>query len=165
GSAPGRDCAILRANATHRPRRFRLARQSHASQLEHHSQHGWSRLRFHPYLVQNITYATNAGMYAGPYHFGRMDITEDSPVPDGIANDGADEADHFIEMAGAWMRPGYLLPVFDFEAGLGIRTSSELAQFAIDFSDRIYEVKGIRPAVYIGTNYAQPMNAIPESAE
>src|SRR5689334_18859271 len=31
-----------------------------------------------PYFVQNITYATNAGMYAGPYHFGRMDITEDS---------------------------------------------------------------------------------------
>lgn len=118
-----------------------------------------------PYFVQNITYATNAGMYAGPYHFGRMDITEDSPDSDGVANDGADEADHFIEMAGAWMRPGYLLPVFDFEAGLGIRTSSELAQFAIDFSDRIYEVKGIRPAVYIGNNYASPMNAIPESPE
>jgi autotransporter-associated beta strand protein len=117
-----------------------------------------------PYFVQNITYATNAGMYAGPYHFGRMDITEDSPGADG-ANTGADEADHFIEAAGAWMRPGYLLPVFDFEAGAGIRTPSELAQFAIDFSDRIYEVKGIRPAVYIGGNYAQPMNAIPESPE
>jgi autotransporter-associated beta strand protein len=118
-----------------------------------------------PYFVQNITYATNAGMYAGPYHYGRMDITEDSPNTDGLANDGADEADHFIEAAGAWMRPGYLLPVFDFEAGSGIRTPSELAQFAIDFSDRIYEVKGIRPAVYIGGNYAQPMNAIPESTE
>src|SRR5436190_3781737 len=117
-----------------------------------------------PYFVQNITYATNAGMYAGPYHFGRMDITEDSPNADG-ANDGADEADHFIESAGAWMRPGYLLPVFDFEAGSGIRTPSELAQFAIDFSDRLFEVKGIRPAVYIGGNYAQPMNAIPESQE
>ena len=41
-----------------------------------------------------------------------MDITEDSPNADG-ANDGTDEADHFIESAGAWMRPGYLLPVFD----------------------------------------------------
>jgi autotransporter-associated beta strand protein len=118
-----------------------------------------------PYFVQNITYATNAGMYAGPYHFGRMDITQDSPNADGIANDGTDEADHFIEAAGAFMRPGYLLPVFDFEAGSGIRTPSELAQFAIDFSDRIYEVKGIRPAVYIGGNYAQPMNNIDESAE
>jgi autotransporter-associated beta strand protein len=118
-----------------------------------------------PYFVQNINYATNAGMYAGSYHFGRMDITENSPNADGIANDGADEADHFIEAAGAFMRPGYLLPVFDFEAGAGIRTPSELAQFAIDFSDRIYEAKGIRPAVYIGGNYAQPMNNIDESAE
>ena len=117
-----------------------------------------------PYFVQNITYATNAGMYAGPYHFGRMDITEDSPNADG-PNDGTDEANHFLESAGAWMRPGYLLPVFDFEAGDGIRTPSELAQFAIDFSDRIYEVKGIRPAVYIGNNYASPMNTIPEAAE
>ncbi len=117
-----------------------------------------------PYFVQNITYATNAGMYAGPYHFGRMDITEDSPNAV-EANTGTDEANHFIESAGAWMRPGYLLPVFDFEAGSGIRTPSELAQFAIDFSDRIYEVKGIRPAVYIGNNYASPMNNIPESAE
>ena len=93
-------------------------------------------------------------MFAGPSHFGRMDIIDDEET-DQVANTGTDEADDFIESAGAWMRPGYLLPVFDFEAGLGIRTPSELAQFAIDFSDRIYEVKGIRPAVYIGNNYAK----------
>jgi autotransporter-associated beta strand protein len=116
-----------------------------------------------PYFVQNITYATNTGMFAGPYHFGRMDVTEETE--EAIEpNNGIDEANHFLEMAGAWMRPGFLLPVFDFEAGINDRTPSELAQFAIDFSDTIYEAKGIRPAVYIGNNYASPMDNIPESA-
>ena len=117
-----------------------------------------------PYFVQNITQATKAGMFAGPYHFGRMDIIATTPFAGGIANTGADEADHFIQMAGAWMRPGYLVPVFDFEAGAGIRTPEQLAQFSIDFSNRIYDVMGIRPAVYIGNNYSSPMESIPSSA-
>ncbi|HEV2293374.1 MAG TPA: GH25 family lysozyme [Tepidisphaeraceae bacterium] len=107
-----------------------------------------------PYFVQNITRATNAGMLAGSYHFGRMDIIASTLNSGGIPNNGTDEADHFLQMAGAWMRPGYLLPVFDLEAGISQRTGEQLAQFALDFSNRIYQVKGIRPAVYIGGNYA-----------
>lgn len=107
-----------------------------------------------PYFVQNITRATNAGMFAGSYHFSRPDIISSTLNSGGIANTGADEADHFIEMAGAWMRPGYLLPVHDLEAGDGARTDNELAQFALDFSDRVHEVMGIRPAIYVNGNYA-----------
>jgi len=107
-----------------------------------------------PYFAQNITRATNAGMFAGPYHFSRPDIIASTQNSGGIANTGADEADHFIEMAGAWMRPGYLLPVHDLEAGDGVRTDNQMAQFTIDFSDRIYEVMGIRPAIYTNGNYA-----------
>src|SRR3972149_1394725 len=70
-----------------------------------------------PYFVQNITRATNAGMFAGPYHFGRMDIVASTPYAGGIANTGTDEANHFIEMAGAWMRPGDLPPGFGLGAG------------------------------------------------
>jgi autotransporter-associated beta strand protein len=117
-----------------------------------------------PYFVQNITRATAAGMFAGSYHFGRPDVISSTANANGIPNNGTDEANHFIQMAGPWMRPGYLLPVFDFEAGSAQRSPSELAQFAIDFSNRIYAVKNIRPAVYIGNNYASPMDAIPESA-
>lgn len=95
-----------------------------------------------PYFVQNITRATAAGLFAGSYHFSRPDVA---------GNTGADEADHFMEMAGAWMRPGYLPPVLDLEVGTG---SNHLAQFSIDFSNRIYEVLGIRPAIYISGNYS-----------
>jgi autotransporter-associated beta strand protein len=117
-----------------------------------------------PYFVQNINRATTAGIYAGAYHFGRMDIIASTPNTGGIPNNGADEANHFIQQAGPWMRPGYLLPVFDFEAGSAERPADELAQFAVDFSNRIHEVMGIRPAVYIGNNYASPMNSIPSVA-
>jgi hypothetical protein len=75
-----------------------------------------------PYYVQNINRATTAGMFAGSYHFTRPDIIATTQNSGGIANSGTDEADHFIQMAGPWMRPGYLVPVHDFEAGDGIRT-------------------------------------------
>ncbi len=107
-----------------------------------------------PYFVQNITRATNAGMYAGSYHFSRPDVIASTQNANNIANTGTDEADHFIQMAGAWMRPGYLLPVHDFEAGDGFRTNDQLAQFCIDFSDRIYSVMGVRPIIYVNGNYA-----------
>jgi len=107
-----------------------------------------------PYYVQNINRVTAAGMLAGSYHFSRPDIIASTLNSGGIPNNGADEADHFIQMAGPWMRPGYLMPVHDFEAGDGIRTDNELTQFCIDFSNRIYERMGIRPAIYTGGNYS-----------
>jgi autotransporter-associated beta strand protein len=108
-----------------------------------------------PYFVQNVNRATAAGMYVGSYHFSRPDIIATTLNSGGIANSGADEADHFIQMAGAWMRPGYMWPVHDLEAGDGARTDVEMTQFTLDFSNRIYEVMGIRPAIYTNGNYAQ----------
>ncbi len=107
-----------------------------------------------PYYIQNINRATAAGIFAGSYHFSRPDIIETTLNAGGLRNNGADEADHFIQMAGPWMRPGYLVPVHDLEAGDGVRTDAEMAQFCIDFSTRIYEARGIRPAIYINGNYA-----------
>jgi len=107
-----------------------------------------------PYYIQNINRATTAGMFAGSYHFSRPDIIETTLNSGGIRNSGADEADHFIQMAGPWMRPGYLVPVHDLEAGNGIRTDDEMTQFCIDFSARMYQVMGIRPGIYVGGNYA-----------
>src|SRR5437763_12818618 len=58
-----------------------------------------------PYFVQNINRATAAGMFAGSYHFSRPDVIATTPNSGGIPHTGADEADHFIQMAGAFMRP------------------------------------------------------------
>src|SRR3954469_23622923 len=111
-----------------------------------------------PYFVQNITRATTAGLFAGAYHFVPPDATVGTGPADGstvtVANTGADEADHFIQMAGPFMRPGYLAPMYDFEAGQSQRTADQMAQFSIDFSNRIYAVMGIRPAIYSNGSYA-----------
>jgi len=118
-----------------------------------------------PRFVQNINRATTAGMLAGPYHYARLDIVANWPSAGQIANNGTDEANHFIEMAGAWMRPGYLMPMFDLEEGQNEitpqnpngtpgRSPNEGAQFVLDFSNRIYDVMGIRPAMYINGSYS-----------
>lgn len=108
-----------------------------------------------PYFVQNMNRATAAGMFVGSYHFSRPDIVAGTANSGGIANTAVDEANHSIQMAGPFMRPGYLPPTFDLEAGDGVRTDNDLAQFSIDFSNRIYEVMRIRPMMYINGNYAQ----------
>lgn len=95
-----------------------------------------------PDFSRNIFRATTAGMLAGSYHFGRPDVA---------GNTGTDEANHFIQMAGAWMRPGYMMPIYDMEAGSGGDT---LAQFTIDFSNRIFATMQIRPGIYINGNYS-----------
>jgi autotransporter-associated beta strand protein len=98
-----------------------------------------------PDFMRNINRATTAGMLAGPYHFGRPDVA---------GNSGTDEANHFIQMAGPWMRPGYMMPIYDMEAGQAETTPDQLAQFVIDFSNRIYSVMQIRPGMYINGNYS-----------
>ena len=107
-----------------------------------------------PYFVQNMNRATAAGMLVGSYHFSRPDIITTTSNSGGIANSAVDEADHFIQMAGPFMRAGYLPPTFDLETGDTIRTDNELAQYSIDFSNRIYDVMRIRPMIYINGNYA-----------
>ena len=107
-----------------------------------------------PYFAQNITRATTAGLLAGSYHFSRPDVIASTPNAGGIGNTGADEADHFMQMAGPGMRPGYLMPVHDLEAGIDIRTDDAMAQFCLDFSDRVFAVMGIRPMLYVNGNYA-----------
>jgi autotransporter-associated beta strand protein len=107
------------------------------------------------FFVNNITRGTNAGMLMGSYHFNRADIA---------GNTGADEANHYMETgfeqpaghtpqyAGNFMRPGYLLPVFDLEAGAGL-SNAALTAWANEFIDTIYNAKGFYPIVYTNSSY------------
>jgi autotransporter-associated beta strand protein len=100
-------------------------------------------------FIQNMVRANAAGLMTGPYHFERADL---------LTNTGTDEADHFMQMAGVYMRPGYMLPMYDLEAGQSQRTQQELAQFSLDFSNRIYEVMKIRPSIYANGNYMNDLS-------
>jgi len=106
-----------------------------------------------PYYIQNITRATKAGILTGSYHFNRADITASTLNSNGIANTGTDEANHFLQMAGAWMRPGYMLPVLDLEAGASQHSVTSLSNWSVAFSDRIFQAMGIRPIIYANSSY------------
>ena len=96
-------------------------------------------------------------MFAGTYHFARLDVIVGTVNSNGstvtVANTGTDEANHFMQMAGPWMRPGYMPPMYDLESGQSQRTPQEVAQFSLDFSNRIYQVMGIRPSIYSNGSY------------
>ncbi len=106
-------------------------------------------------FVNNITRGTAAGLLMGMYHFNRADIS---------GNTGADEANHFMEtgtqqpaglspqFAGNFMRPGYLLPVLDLEAGNGL-SQAALTNWANEFITTIYNAKGFYPIVYTNSSY------------
>ena len=70
----------------------------------------------------NITNAKPAGLLTGPYHFGRPDMwtagdangNGDAP---GSVGTPEDEARHMLEIAGKYMKVGYMRPVYDLEDG------------------------------------------------
>jgi GH25 family lysozyme M1 (1,4-beta-N-acetylmuramidase) len=88
-------------------------------------------------------YATNrsrakaAGMLVGAYHFAR---------PGTNTGDAAAEADHFIRTAAPVK--GELLPVLDLEVTGGL-SDAQLATWAKDFLDRVYEKTGVKGAIYV----------------
>ncbi|MFT3784968.1 MAG: glycoside hydrolase family 25 protein [Tepidisphaeraceae bacterium] len=105
-------------------------------------------------FVTNITTAKSKGILAGPYHFLRADILTYDNNGTTVTHTGTDEADHFLQQAGAYMKPGYLLPVCDVEAGASQRSAASLTAFVQAFSDRVFAVKGVRPIIYINGSYA-----------
>jgi lysozyme len=100
-----------------------------------------------PRFVENITEAKAAGMLVAPYHFGRADILTHSPET---------EAQHFVDVAGTYMAPGYLRPVLDLEVGGTERSTSDLTDWALRFCNYVANAKGeiARPIIYTTRNFA-----------
>lgn len=102
-----------------------------------------------PYFEDNMNDAKAAGILVGSYHFARPDIA---------TNTGLDEANHYLEKAGAYMKPGYLRPVLDLEMG-SERSTADLTNWALEFSDRILQVTGVRPIIYCSISYANQVDS------
>ena len=80
----------------------------------------------------------------------RLYLAEQLSAIDGTGGLTPEQANHMIEMARAWMRPGYLLPVHDLEAGISQRTSDELAH-VVDILPTCLDVAGATyPEAYDG---------------
>ncbi len=96
------------------------------------------------HFYDNITRGTNAGMLVGSYHYARADVA---------THTAADDANHYLERAGMYMKPGYLLPVFDFEAGNTQHSQASLTAWGMEFINTIFNAKGIYPIVYTNSSY------------
>src|SRR6185503_15103940 len=84
---------------------------------------------------QNVARATNAGMLAGTYNYIQADL-----------NTAVAEANYYINRAGMYMKPGYLLPVYDLEgSGSASLSTAALTQWSLDYINTIYAAKGINP--------------------
>jgi autotransporter-associated beta strand protein len=93
-------------------------------------------------FYQNITRATAAGMLAGSYHFPHADVYT-----------AADDAQHYLNHAGMYMKPGFLLPVLDLEGSSNALSTAALTTWSIDFINTIAQAKGINPIVYTSSSF------------
>ena len=87
----------------------------------------------------NISRATTAGLLAGSYHFVTPDTTN-----------GTAEANNYIAVAGMYMKPGYMLPVYDLEDGNTENTPAQLTAWSMDFINTIFN--SFRPGTELNWN-------------
>ena len=102
--------------------------------------------------------AKSAGMIIGPYHFSRVDRYDplDPNGTSGNLSSPEDEARHFLEIAGPYMKVGYLHPMLDLEAGATNTTPAQMSDWVNRFVNTIVLAKGInaQPSIYLNTSYA-----------
>lgn len=112
-------------------------------------------------FTYNITNAKAAGMLTGPYHFGRPDMwtagdangLTDAP---GTVGTPEDEARHMLEIAGKYMKVGYMRPVYDLEDGGAEQNVNQMSNFVHRFANTLMKYKGpgAKIIVYAGQTYS-----------
>lgn len=102
----------------------------------------------------NMTNASNAGVYIGPYHFGRINSNTSNP------NDAIDEANDFVDAIAPYYEQegNYLRPVLDVENLPGLSTPAlnraYVSEWVRDFIGVVQTRLGMDPIIYCNTNYA-----------
>src|SRR3954468_1567292 len=94
-------------------------------------------------FYNNMLRGNNAGLLMGSYNYIQADL-----------NTAVAEANHYLDRAGMYMKPGYLLPVFDLEgAGSAGLSQPVLTQWSLDYISTIFNAKGINPIVYTNSSF------------
>lgn len=107
-----------------------------------------------PTFNTNFAGAKAAGIYAGPYHFCRLDTGSSDPVGDAAA-----EANYFLsKIKTKYQSNTYLPPMADVETWPSGLTTAALKTLTVawekSFSDTIYNSLGVRPFVYTSQSKA-----------
>lgn len=108
-------------------------------------------------FTKHMTNAATAGVYVGPYHFGRINSNVTNP------NDAIDEANDFVDaIAPYYQQPGRILrPVLDVENLPYSDTSANrsankayVSEWVRDFAGVVQSRLGLDPIIYCNTYYA-----------
>ena len=90
-----------------------------------------------------------AGVVMGAYHFARPDN-----------NSAVDEANHFVSVAGNYIGAVFLPPALDLEDPNAnthldqLFSSAQLTNWVQTWMDRVEDLTGIKPVIYLNSNYA-----------
>lgn len=107
-----------------------------------------------PSFNNHMNGANAAGVYIGPYHFGRINSNTANP------NDAIDEANDFVDAIAPYYAQGgnFLRPVLDVENTPGLSTIAAnrayISEWVRDFSGIVQTRLGLQPIIYCNTNYA-----------
>ncbi len=105
-----------------------------------------------PKFQVNINNARAAGLAVGAYHVGNV-----------VQSSAADEADFFVNVAGDYLKPGYLRPVLDLEshscgdpAALGV---SALSVWVDQWATKVQMLTGVSPVIYCNQAFLANLDA------
>ena len=106
-----------------------------------------------PKFQANMDSGDDAGLFMGAYHFARPDL----------GNTAAEEAQHFLGVAGDYVTAGFLRPALDLECGgepaafctgATLLSNADLAQWVNDWIATVEAETGVEPILYVNSNYA-----------
>ncbi len=91
-----------------------------------------------PMFLQNMSNGKSAGLLVGAYHVATSPLAS-----------AADEANHFLAVAGSYITAGNLRPVLDIEPEASNELGSGISQWIRDWCDTVETTTGARPILYM----------------
>jgi len=104
-----------------------------------------------PKFTTNMNNGKSAGLLIGAYHFA-------TPFTNGV-NDACDEADYFIQVAGNYLKSGWLRPVLDLEQKPSDVSWSTLSTWADTWMTRVKSKTSVEPILYVNSYYANNLDS------
>jgi GH25 family lysozyme M1 (1,4-beta-N-acetylmuramidase) len=95
-----------------------------------------------PYFTSDINGATNASIVAGAYDFADFNTVS-----------ATSEANHFLSIAGPYVKEGYLRPALDMEGSTSM-SATQISNWVNTWANTVYNATGVLTVVYASESFA-----------
>lgn len=95
-----------------------------------------------PYFSSQINGATDANIVAGAYDFADFNTVS-----------ATTEANHFLSVAGNYVRQGYIRPTLDMEGSTSM-TKTQVSNYVKTWADTVWNAKSVHTVVYASQSFA-----------